>query len=77
MNIREIPIREAVSLLGAFRFRVIDSEMPFGIFLKPVRFNELVLFPSGGLVFAPRVSLVTQKVMFIHQLLGMVKPGFV
>jgi len=53
MDPAKIPIDERVTALGLVCRFVVEAEVPFGVFVPAVRFEEGVLVIRAGLNFAP------------------------
>jgi hypothetical protein len=58
MNILKIAIGEPIPPLGAFGVLVVDAKIPFRVFVKTVKTNELVLLLCRRLMLTPGISLI-------------------
>jgi hypothetical protein len=70
MDIFEISIGKFVAPLTVFRVFIIYSQEPLAVFEKAILFDEFFLGLRGGMVIAPRVSLVVHKVTLLYNSLG-------
>ncbi len=71
MNFVEVAIGKLVSFLVLLIFLIVNPQVPFGVFVNPVRADEVILLLCGRLVFAPRVPFVPYKFSLVHQFFGM------
>jgi len=70
MQIFEVTVRKLISCLGVGGFSVVDAQVPFPVFSKPMLVDELILFLRGRLVLAPIISLVVNQLPVLDQLFG-------
>src|SRR5712671_2899673 len=77
MNFLEVAVGKFVFFLGLLVFLIINTQVPFGVFVNSVRADELILLLRGRLMLAPRVPFVPYKFSFVHQFFGVCEGCFV
>ena len=71
-----VAIWNPIPALGVLILRVVDSQIPLAVLVKPMPANELILLLSRGLMFAPRIPLVDYDFVLVDQLLRVVEMRF-
>src|SRR5262249_3289555 len=69
VDVFEIAVGKFVSALYVRRESIVDSEMPFGIFGKPVYADKLSLFVWRRPMSTPRTLAVHDNMAFFNELL--------
>src|SRR3981081_2841579 len=73
----EIPIGKFIVSLGILGFFVVESQIPFAVFGKPVQANEFIILLRGWPVLTPCISLVVYKFSFVDTCSGLLKCSLV
>ena len=58
MNFLEVAVGKHVFFLSLLVVLIINAQVPFSVFLNPVRADEVILLLRGRLMLAPRVPFV-------------------
>ena len=72
MDIFKVAVRKFIVPLGIRGLLVVNSQIPFAIFLKTTESKELIFLPCGGLMLTPCIPFVEDKSSFADELFGMV-----
>src|SRR5262245_47898529 len=73
MDVYKVSIGKLVVGFGVRRLLIVDSQMPFPEFVKPVLPDKFVFDLGGRLVYAPRASLVGDGPSLCNQPLAIVE----
>ena len=77
MDITKVATGKFVSCLGIFSVPVVDSQMPFRVFIKAVGPDELILFFGRRAVLGPRTGVIRHKMPMRDQLCCVLHHAFV
>src|ERR1700680_4367842 len=69
VDILEVTIGKLIPSLGMLRLLDVYPQVPFGVLLKPILANELVLLFRDGPVFTPLIPLVKNYISVLDQVL--------
>jgi len=75
MDIFEIAIWKFVIPPTVLFVLIVYSQEPFAVLEEPIFFDEIILRPRGGMVVAPRVPLVVNKLALLNKSLGVFIAG--
>jgi hypothetical protein len=70
MDIFEIAMWKFVMSPGVFAVLVVYRQEPFAVFGESILSDEFIFGPRGGMVVAPRVPLVIDKLTLLDKSLG-------